>query len=65
MIILGIIGLFVFIAAFVATILYSALAKDAADLTEQERKEINIFLTVLRVIMLLGVIESIGVMLRR
>ena len=65
MIILGIIGLVVFTAALIAAILCLKLAKDEVDLAEQERKRINTFLTILLVIMILGVLESIGVMIGR
>ena len=65
MIILGIIGLVVFTAALIAAILCLKLAKDEVDLTEHEKKSINMFLTALVVIMLLGIIESIGVMIGR
>ena len=65
MIILGIIGLVVFTAALIAAILCLKLAKDEVDFAEQERKRINTFLTILLVIMILGVLESIGVMIGR
>ena len=65
MFILGIIGLVVFTAALIAAILCLKLAKDEVDLAEQERKRINTFLIILLVIMILGVLESIGVMIGR
>ena len=65
MFILGIIGLVVFTVAFIAFTICFKLAKDEVDLAEQERKRISTFLTILVVIMLLGIIESIGVMIGR
>ena len=65
MFILGIIGLVVFTVAFIAFTICFKLAKDEVDLTEHEKKSINMFLTALVVIMLLGIIESIGVMIGR